>query len=138
MHWYLGVLKKYAVFSGRARRAEFWYFVLFSTIISIVLAILDGFMSGSIGATPEDVPWDPMGDILTNIYNLAILIPSIAVSTRRLHDVDKSGWWQLLHFVVLIGSIVLLVWMVKSGTHGPNRFGEDPKQDGEEHFGQPQ
>ena len=93
MHWYLGVLKKYAVFSGRARRAEFWYFVLFSTIISIVLAILDGFMSGSIGATPEDVPWDPMGDILTNIYNLAILIPSIAVSTRRLHDVDKSGWW---------------------------------------------
>ena len=128
MHWYLGVLKKYAVFSGRARRAEFWYFVLFSTIISIVLAILDG----SIGATPEDVPWDPMGDILTNIYNLAILIPSIAVSTRRLHDVDKSGWWQLLHFVVLIGSIVLLVWMVKSGTHGPNRFGEDPKQDGED------
>ena len=93
-----------------------------------MLAILDG----SIGATPEDVPWDPMGDILTNIYNLAILIPSIAVITRRLHDLDKSGWWQSLHFVLLIGSIVLLVWMVKSGTHGPNRFGEDPKQDGED------
>ena len=71
---------------------------------------------------------NPM-DNLSTIYTLAILIPSISVATRRLHDVDKSGWWQLLHFILIIGSVVILIWMLKPGTTGSNRFGDDPKED---------
>ena len=67
---------------------------------------------------------------IPGIYGLAVTIPTIAVTARRLHDLDKSGWWWLLNLVPVIGGIVLLVWIVKSGTEGPNRFGEDPRQEG--------
>ena len=77
----------------------------------------------------EDTLPNPMDNILSTIYSFAILIPSIAVTTRRLHDVDKSGWWQLLHCILFIGSIVILIWMLKPGTTGSNRFGYDPKED---------
>ncbi|MGQ4660495.1 DUF805 domain-containing protein [Lysobacter sp. F6437] len=120
MDWYLKVLKNYVGFEGRARRKEYWMFALFNLIVSIVLAVIDGiggFMTESgIG-------------MLGLLYTLAVLLPSIAVGVRRLHDIDKSGWWLLLIFIPLIGAIVLLVFAVMEGTRGSNRFGEDPKSD---------
>ena len=113
MSWYLEVLKKYAVFEGRARRKEFWMFILFNFIFTIVAAILDGII-GSPG-------------IIYLLYCLAVLLPSLAVSVRRLHDIDKSGWWLLIGFVPLIGGIVLIVFYVMDSTPGENRFGPSPK-----------
>lgn len=120
MNWYLEVLKKYAVFNGRARRKEFWFFALFNLIVYIVLSIIDGFLGLSIGSP------DAGFGILSSIYSLGVIIPSIAVSIRRLHDIDKSGWWYLMVFVPLIGAIILLIFAALKGTDGPNRFGEDP------------
>lgn len=115
MNWYLGVLKKYAEFTGRARRTEYWMFALFNLIISIVLGVIDGVVgSGHIG-------------ILGLIYTLAVLLPSIAVTTRRLHDINRSGWWQLIVFVPIIGIIVLLVFMLLDSTPGQNEYGPSPK-----------
>ena len=123
MHWFVLCLKKYAVFSGRARRAEYWYFSLFCLIFSVGLSVIE------IVAFGVD-SMDPGQMALSAIFGLAVAIPSLAVSVRRLHDIDKSGWWFLLHFVVLVGTIILLIWACKSGTIGPNGFGEDPKKDG--------
>ena len=102
MNYYLEVLKKYAEFDGRARRSEYWYFVLFSTIISIVLvAVLKS-------------------ELLGNIYSLAVLVPSIAVAIRRMHDVGKSGWYCLI-------PIYNLILAFTAGDVGPNQYGPDPK-----------
>ena len=120
MNWYFEVLKKYAVFSGRARRKEYWYFALFNMIISIVLAVIDG-VTGSFSAEAG------MG-LLGGIYTLAILIPGIAVSVRRLHDTERSGWWLLIALVPLIGAIVLLVFMVQDSKPGQNQYGANPKE----------
>ena len=120
MNWYLEVLKKYAVFSGRARRKEFWFFVLFNIIISIVLAVIDG-VTGSFS------PEAGMG-LLGGIYTLAVLIPGRAVSVRRLHDTERSGWWLLIALVPLIGAIVLLVFMVQDSKPGQNQYGANPKE----------
>ncbi|HZC85316.1 MAG TPA: DUF805 domain-containing protein [Rubrobacter sp.] len=120
MSWYLEALKKYAVFSGRSRRMEYWYFVLFNIIVSIVLGAIDGLL-GTRGSG--------MGaGLLSGIYGLAILIPSLAVTVRRLHDIDRSGWWILVALVPLIGTIVLLVFALLDGTPGPNRYGPNPKE----------
>lgn len=122
MNWYLEVLKKYAVFSGRARRKEFWFFALFNIIVSILLSIIDGILGLSVGGAEAG-----MG-ILSLVYALGVIIPSIAVTVRRLHDIDKSGWWFLIVFIPIIGPIVLLIFNILAGTPGPNRFGEDPIQ----------
>ena len=118
MGWYLEALKKYAVFSGRSRRKEYWYFVLFNLIVSLVLSAIDAllgtFSSANVG-------------LLSGIYGLAVLIPSIAVSVRRLHDIDRTGWWVLISLVPVIGTIVLLVFAVLDGTPDENRFGPNPK-----------
>lgn len=119
MDWYLKVLKNYVGFSGRARRKEYWMFTLISTLISIGLTIVD-MVTGNVNATTG---WG----MLSGIYALLVLLPSLAVSVRRLHDRDKSGWWLLLVLIPLIGAIVLLVWMVQEGDRGTNRFGADPK-----------
>jgi uncharacterized membrane protein YhaH (DUF805 family) len=119
MNWYLEVLKKYAVFSGRARRMEYWYFFLFSLIISIVLAVVDG-VTGSYSAAAG------VG-LLGGIYALAVLIPGLAVSIRRLHDTGRSGWWLLIALIPVIGAIVLLVFMVLEGRPGTNQYGSNPK-----------
>jgi uncharacterized membrane protein YhaH (DUF805 family) len=120
LSWYLQALKKYAVFSGRSRRMEYWYFVLFNIIVGIVLGAIDGLL-GTRGSV--------MGaGLLSGIYGLAILIPSLAVTVRRLHDIDRSGWWILIALVPLIGSIVLLVFALLDGTPGPNRYGPNPKE----------
>ena len=112
MNWYIEVLKKYAVFSGRAHRTEFWMFCLFNFIVSFVL----GFIQGLIG----------IGSALSGLYTLAILIPSIAVSARRLHDTNRSGWWQLIGLIPIIGFIVLIVFYVQD-SEADNKFGANPK-----------
>lgn len=103
------VFSKYADFNGRARRSEFWWFVLFNIIASGVADILSRAILGN--------------DALSGLYSLAVLIPSLAVSVRRLHDIDRSGWWLFLGLLPLIGAIVLIVWYAKPGTPGGNSFG---------------
>jgi len=112
MNWYLEVLKKYAVFSGRARRKEYWYFVLFSIIIGIILIIIGRAIDSS---------------ILSTIYSLGVLIPSIAVDIRRLHDTNRTGWWLLIGLIPIIGWIVLLIFMVQDSQKGENQYGPNPK-----------
>jgi uncharacterized membrane protein YhaH (DUF805 family) len=119
MNWYLNVLKQYAVFKGRARRREYWFFILFNLIASVALTVID-FMTGSLD--PE------LGiGLLSGLYSLAVLIPSLAVTVRRLHDTDRSGWWLLIGLVPLIGAIVLLVFMLLDSTPGDNQHGANPK-----------
>jgi uncharacterized membrane protein YhaH (DUF805 family) len=119
MNWYLDVLKKYAVFNGRARRKEYWMFTLFNVIVSIVIGAIDMGLGLSIGASS-------MG-ILGLIYTLAILLPAIGVSIRRLHDTGRSGWWLLLVLIPFIGPLVLLVFFVMDSTPGDNQYGPNPK-----------
>jgi uncharacterized membrane protein YhaH (DUF805 family) len=120
LSWYLEALKKYAVFSGRSRRMEYWYFVLFNIIVSIVLGAIDGLLLGTLDSG--------MGvGLLSGIYSLAVLIPTLAVTVRRLHDIDRSGWWILIGLVPLIGAIVLLVFALLEGTPGDNQYGPNPK-----------
>jgi len=120
MNWYLQALKNYANFGGRARRKEYWYFTLFNFIIAFLLGFIDGIL-GSFS------PEAGMG-LLGGLYTLAILIPGLAVSVRRLHDTERSGWWLLIALVPLIGAIVLLVFMVQDSKAGSNKFGENPKE----------
>jgi len=119
MNWYFDVLKKYATFGGRARRKEYWMFTLFSLIITIGLTVLDG-------VTGMLVPGAGIG-LLSGIYSLAVLIPTLAVAIRRLHDTNRSGWWLLISLIPLIGMIVLLVFFVSDTKPEENRFGENPK-----------
>jgi uncharacterized membrane protein YhaH (DUF805 family) len=119
LSWFVEALKKYAVFSGRSRRKEYWYFVLFVVIVSIVLSLIDS-LSGTYHSESGT-------GLLSGISSLAILIPSIAVSVRRLHDIGRTGWWVLISLVPLIGWIVLLVFHVQDSTPGTNRYGPNPK-----------
>ena len=124
MNYYLMVLKKYAVFDGRAQRAEYWYFVLFNTIISILLSILGkaiGVFNMTIGTVGNEI------NILSIIYSLAVLVPGLAVAVRRLHDVGKSGWMVLINLIPLIGQIWILVLMMRDSTPGDNKYGPNPK-----------
>ncbi len=109
---------KYLDFTGRAQRAEYWFFVLFSAVASIVLAIVDIMMGTMIA---------PGIGMFSTLFALAIFMPSLALSVRRLHDRDQSGWWVLLAFIPLVGAIVLIIFYCLDGTAGPNRFGPDPK-----------
>jgi len=120
MNWYLEVLKKYAVFDGRARRKEYWYFCLFNFLISFALAAVTGVLGG--------ITHTGSLSLLNAIYSLAILIPGIAVTVRRLHDTDHSGWWMFIILVPFIGAIVLLVFTVMDSTPGENRYGVNPKE----------
>lgn len=115
INWYLTVVRdNYANFSGRARRSEYWYFVLCSIIISIVLSLVLPLLLGFFGL------------IISFVYSAAVLIPSIAVAVRRLHDIGKSGVFILLAFVPVL-NIWLLILLATEGTQGPNQYGEDPK-----------
>lgn len=116
MKWYIQVLKKYAVFSGRAQRMEYWMFTLFNVIIAFVLGFIEGTFSPANNS-----------DLLGNLYTLGILFPTLAVAARRLHDTGKSGWWQLLWFIPIIGWIVLLVFLVRDSDEGDNQYGPNPK-----------
>jgi uncharacterized membrane protein YhaH (DUF805 family) len=110
---------KYATFSGRAPRSEFWWFFLFLLLGNILFSIIDGAIFGrTMGGQPIT--------ILGAIFSLAVILPSIAVGVRRLHDKDMSGWWYLLVLIPILGALVLLFFFVQKGTDGPNRFGPDP------------
>lgn len=107
---------KYVDFSGRAARSEYWFFTLFTMLVSLVTSVVDNIVLS--------------GAPVTNaIATLAFLLPGIAVAVRRLHDTERSGWWMLLIFIPLVGAIVLVVWFCMRGTVGPNRFGADPLPD---------
>jgi len=128
MNWYLAVLKNYVGFSGRARRKEYWMFVLFNIIAAIVLGILDGVLGTRIVTGAVDAFGKPQAvGILGSLYGLAIFVPSLAVLWRRLHDTSRSGWWFLLALIPCVGVFVLLVFLVLPGTPGPNQYGADPK-----------
>lgn len=118
MSWFIAATKNYATFSGRARRSEYWYFVLFYLIIIILLAAIDGIIGtfsqrGGIG-------------VFSGLFALGMFIPAIAVTVRRLHDSDRSGWWFLIGFIPLVGGLILLVFCVLESTAGENRFGDNP------------
>ena len=114
MNWYLQVLQKYAVFEGRATIQEYWIFTLVNTVIGLVILVL-GLLTG-------------ISQILSPLYNLAIIIPGTAVATRRLHDIGRSGWWQLLAFLPIIGWILLLIWFCKDSYPDHNQYGPNLKE----------
>ncbi len=101
----------YVTFSGRASRSEYWFWVLFVFVFSIVTGIIDGVL----------------GIFLLNIlFTLGTLLPSLAVSVRRMHDLGKRGWWLLVFLIPLVGPVIVLIWYCSRGTAGDNRFGPDP------------
>ena len=105
--WYVEVLKKYAVFEGRARREEFWMYTLVNLIVAIVLYFISPMLYG--------------------LYALAVLVPGLAVGARRLHDTNRSGWLLLIGLIPLVGVIVLIVFWVQDSQPGPNQYGPNPK-----------
>jgi uncharacterized membrane protein YhaH (DUF805 family) len=118
MQWYLAAVKNYAGFSGRARRAEYWLYLYFSFLIVLVLYFLTVLAHSSFVF------------MLVPMYYLAMLVPSLAVLVRRLHDVGISGWWILIIFVPIagiFGAIAIFVVTVLPGSRGPNRYGDNPK-----------
>ena len=127
MSWYMAVLKKYAVFSGRARRKEYWYFFLVNFIIAIVLSALSRIGAGnnSNGMSPISTAFS----CISGLYSLAVLLPGIGVGIRRLHDIGKSGWWLLIALIPLIGDIWLLVLMAQDSQPGDNQYGPNPKME---------
>ena len=119
MKWYIDVLKKYAVFRGRARRKEYWMFLFLNVLIAFLLGIIDGLLglassSGGFG-------------LLSGLYTLATLLPGISVGIRRLHDTNRSGWWLLISLVPLIGAVILIVFMAQDGQPEENQYGGNPK-----------
>ena len=126
MSWYIKVLKKYAVFSGRARRKEFWYFELFNFIIYIVLSLPQILLPLLAPSLSLILLLFGFG-VLSFLYSLAVLIPSIAVTVRRLHDTGRSGWWIFIGLIPLVGGIILLIYMVSDSQAGTNLYGPSPK-----------
>ncbi|WP_198320844.1 DUF805 domain-containing protein [Azohydromonas aeria] len=118
LDWFITVVKKYAVFHGRAGRAEYWYFTLIWLLISVVLTLLDAIL----GTLHE--PDGP--GLLSGIFTFGLLLPSAAVTVRRLHDTDRRAWWMLLLFVPFVGPFAFLALMAFKGTPGENRFGTGP------------
>ena len=114
MNYYIEVLKKYAVFSGRARRKEYWMFVLYNFIISFVISFVAAFVEALF--------------FLLYLYMLAVFIPGIAVAVRRLHDTNRSGWWWLISFIPFIGAIILIIFLAGDSQPGGNRYGPNPKE----------
>ncbi|WP_424944722.1 DUF805 domain-containing protein [Aliiroseovarius crassostreae] len=103
-------------FHGRAIRSEYWWFSLFLIVVSLVLTGVDAMVFG----------YGEIFSPLSDLFGLATLLPAIAVTARRLHDIDRSGWWMLIGIIPLIGWIIMIYWLVQKGTEGPNRFGPDP------------
>lgn len=104
--------RNYFNFSGRASRSEFWYWVLFSFVLSILISIADSILV--------------TGGVLSGLLALAMFIPHISITVRRLHDIDKCGWWILFYLIPVVGWIFILIWECTKGTDGPNRFGPNP------------
>jgi uncharacterized membrane protein YhaH (DUF805 family) len=123
MNWFIEVLtRKYATFEGRARRKEYWYFTLFYCIAIFGLVVVD-VVAGTFSEELE------IG-LFSGLLILATIVPSLAVTVRRLHDTNRRGWWILISFVPFVGALVLLVFMVLDSQPGANRFGPNPKGEG--------
>lgn len=120
MNWYIKALKQYADFEGRARRTEYWMFILFYIIFAIVAMIIDGLL----GFSMAEGGFSP----IQALYSLAMIVPAIAVSVRSLHDVGKSGWMLLVGLIPFIGYIWLLVLYVTDSNPGTNQYGSNPKE----------
>jgi len=119
MNWYVTVLKRYGVFVGRAGQAEFWWFFLINLLITIALAVVD----------QHTGTFDAEGGygLVSGIYTVAVALPTLAVSVRRLHDTGRSGWWVLIGIIPVVGTIILLALFILEGTPGDNRFGPQPR-----------
>ena len=120
MKRYIEVMRKYAVFSGRAQRQEYWMFVLFNVIIVLFLGIIDEM---------ADSDFESSRSTLTTLYVLATLIPFLAVGVRRLHDTGRSGWWMLIGVIPIIGAIVLLIFIIQDSQLMDNQYGPNPKRE---------
>lgn len=119
MNWFITSLKKYADFTGRSRRKEYWFFVLFQILFGILAIILDVVLGTTIGFLPYGY--------IYILYIVGLFIPSLSVTVRRLHDIGRSGWWFLLAFVPLVGQIIILVFMFLDSEPGANKWGPNPK-----------
>ncbi|MCH8556648.1 MAG: DUF805 domain-containing protein [Balneolia bacterium] len=113
MNWYIEVLKKYAIFEGRARRKEYWMFILFNFFIAVAIGAVESILG--------------ISQFLSGLYALIILIPSLAVGVRRLHDTGRSGLWMLMIFVPVIGFFVLLFFFIQDSEPGANQYGANVK-----------
>ena len=111
MKYFIGALKKYADFEGRATRKEYWMFILFYLILYVVLVVIDSSMESL---------------LLSTIFSLGLLVPSISVAARRLHDTGRSGWWQLISLIPIIGTIIVIIFLVQD-SHEENKYGPNPK-----------
>ena len=118
MHWYIDGLKQYAIFSGRARRKEYWFFQLFNCLFVGALLVVDA-MTGMKGKAS-------LG-LLSGLFVLATLLPSLGVWVRRLHDTNRSGWWTLIGFIPLVGPLIMLVFTLQDSEPGANQYGPNPK-----------
>jgi len=107
------ITRHYVDFNGRARRSQFWYFVLMNIIVGMIVGVIQQMLS--------------LGTMLSGLYTLAVFLPNLGLSVRRLHDVNRSGWWLLLAAIPIVGWIVLIYWDCVEGTPGPNEYGPDPK-----------
>ena len=119
MSWFLMALSKYATFSGRSQRSEFWFFLLSYVLLFVGLAIIDGML----GFFDEE---EDIG-LLSSLFAVAMFVPSLAVSVRRLHDTGRFGWWVLVAFVPVVGSIVMLLFAAEDSQPGANAYGPNPK-----------
>lgn len=115
MHWYFDVLKNYVGFSGRAARTEFWMFTLFNAIAIIIARLIDTYLL-------NDYP------VLYILYTLAVLLPTLAVEFRRLHDIGRTGWWLLIVLIPIVGWIVLLIFYCTDSQENQNKYGSNPKE----------
>lgn len=125
MDWFTLALKKFAVFNGRSRRREYWMFFLFCVIVIFFATILDNAFGITFNVAEENSGFGP----IYLFSSLVLFIPTLAVSVRRLHDIDKSGWFVFVIIIPLIGAIWFLVMMITEGTKGTNQYGPDPKND---------
>lgn len=123
MQWFALALKRFAMFSGRSRRAEFWYFMLFSSLIQLGLFLVDKSMGWTYVTETAD------HGLLSTAALLVLLLPGFSVGTRRLHDIGKSGWWQLLILLPVLGILILIAFWVRDGHAGQNAYGINPKSD---------
>lgn len=114
MDWYVMALKRYADFKGRSQRKEYWMFTLFNLVAFFVLSVIGGFQGDQ-------------AELLTGLYSLAVLLPSVAVTVRRLHDIGRSGWWALLMAVPVVGALVLVVFALQDSQPEANEYGPNPK-----------
>lgn len=113
MNWYIEAWKKFAVFAGRAGRKEYWYFVLINIFVNVLLGVIAAISSKA-------------GGVLLGLYTVAVLVPWLAITVRRLHDTNRSGWWFFAGLIPVVGSIVLLVFMVQGSQPNENQYGPIP------------